>query len=389
MIHDLRSMMRILFTGGGTGGHIYPIVAVAEELKKITKEKGIEVDLRYFGDPGQYFNLLEVSGIRVVNVFSSKWRRYFDIRNFFDGFKFIFSLFQCLWKILWFMPDVAFSKGGPGALAVLLVCRFYRIPIIIHESDSIPGLTNLISAKWAERIGLSFASAIEYFKKIKNFDEAKFALVGHPARKIFFEPGDEPELAKKLLGFNPNAPLILFIGGSQGAAAINDFVLDSIIELLKDYQVFHQTGLKNFEQVKKEWQFINRDLTEEEKLRYKIVPYLEEKDLKEAMLAADLVVSRAGAGSIFELAAMGEPSILIPLPEAAGDHQTKNAYEYAQAGAAIVIEQSNLRTHLFIVQLQKIFNNPELLKQMSDAAKKFSKPEAAKILAEEIIRLAH
>ncbi|MFA5386430.1 MAG: UDP-N-acetylglucosamine--N-acetylmuramyl-(pentapeptide) pyrophosphoryl-undecaprenol N-acetylglucosamine transferase [Candidatus Paceibacterota bacterium] len=380
--------LRILFTGGGTGGHIYPIVAVAEELKRITKEKGIEADLRFFGAPGQYFNLLELSGIRVVKIASSKLRRYFDIRNFFDFFKFIFSLFQCLWKILWFMPDVVFSKGGPGALAVLLVCRFYRIPIFIHESDSIPGLTNLVSAKWARRIGLSFNSAINYFRKNKNFDENEFALVGHPARKIFFEPGDDTELAKKVLGFNPGLPLILFVGGSQGATAINDFVLDSIGELLKDYQVLHQTGIKNFEQVKKEWQFLSRDFFDEEKLRYKVVPYLEDKDLKEAILAADLVVSRAGAGSIFELAAMGEPSILVPLPDAASGHQIRNAYEYSQTGAAVVIEQSNLRTHLFMVQAQKFFGNPELLKQMSEAAKNFSKPDAAKLLAEEILRLA-
>ena len=381
-------MLRILFTGGGTGGHIYPIVAVAEELKKITEEKGIETDLRYFGAAGQYFNLLEISDIRVVSIVSSKLRRYFDIRNFFDGFKFVFSLFQCFWKILWFMPDVVFSKGGPGALAVLIACRFYKIPIIIHESDSIPGLTNSISAKWAKRIGLSFNSAIEYFRKNKKFDETKFALIGHPARKIFFEPGDDPILAKKVLGFNPNSPLILFIGGSQGAIAINDFVLDSIGELLRDYQVLHQTGVKNFEQVKREWQFISRDILDEEKLRYKVVPYLEEKDLKEAILAADLVVSRAGAGSIFELAAMGEPSILIPLPNAASGHQIRNAYEYSQTGTAVVVEQSNLRTHLFLVQAQKFFNNSELIKQMSEAAKNFSKPDAAKLLAEEILRLA-
>ncbi len=380
-------MLRILFTGGGTGGHIYPIVAVAEELKRISREKRMETEFRYFGAPGQYFNLLEVSGIRVIPVISSKLRRYFDIRNFFDGFKFIFSLIQCLWKILWFMPDVAFSKGGPGALAVLLICRFYRIPIIIHESDSIPGLTNLISARWAKRIGLSFASAIDYFRTNKNFDETKFALIGHPARKIFFEPGDDPELAKKMLGFNINNSLILFIGGSQGATAINNFVLDSIGDLLKDYQVLHQTGINNFNQIQKEWQFISRDMPEDEKFRYKAVPYLEEKDLKEAILAADLVVSRAGAGSIFELAAMGEPSILVPLPEAAGDHQVKNAYEYSKNGAAVVVEQTNLRPHLFLVQAQKFFGNPELLKQMSEAAKNFSKPEAAKRLAEEILKL--
>ncbi len=379
--------IRILFTGGGTGGHIYPIVAVAEELKKKAKEKGIEIDFRYFGVPGQYFNLLEISGIRVSTIVSSKLRRYFDFRNFLDGFKFIFSLFQCLWKVLWFMPDVVFSKGGTGALPVVLACRFYRIPIFIHESDTVPGLTNLISARWAKRIGLSFASAIDCFKKNKNFDERKFALVGHPARKIFFEPGDEPNLAKQVLSFSPWPPLILFIGGSQGAAAINDFVLDSIRDLLGEYQILHQTGIKNFEQVKKEWQFISRDILEEEKPRYKIVSYLEEKDLKEAMLAADIVVSRAGAGSIFELAAVGKPSILIPLPEAAGNHQTKNAYEYSKAGAAIVIEQTNLKTHLFLVQVKKLFDNPELLQKMSQAAKNFSKPDAAKILAEEILKL--
>lgn len=373
-------MFRILFTGGGTGGHITPLISVAAELQKLASQKNLKLDLRYFGSPETYENLLETNGIAVSKIASSKWRRYFDLRNFIDIPKFIIGFFQALWKVFWFMPDVAFSKGGPGALPVVLVCAFYRVPIMIHESDTIPGLTNKISGRYAKRIALSFASAQEYFK-------GSVAVVGTPIRHELLGEALEQGTAKKTFGFDAEKPVILVISGSQGATRINDFMLDCWPELVKEFQILHQTGINNFPQVKSELTSIAKNFTEEEKNRYKIVPYFE-KDLKDAYAAADIVVSRAGSASIFEIAAFGKPAILIPLPEAAGDHQTKNAYEYAATGAAIVIETDNLTLNVFINQLKKLLSSLEKLKEMSEAAKKFAKPEAAKIIAEEIIKLA-
>ena len=376
-------MIKILFTGGGTGGHIYPILAVVKELQNWSVQNGEKINLRYLGVPGQYRGILEENGIGVSKILSSKLRRYFDLRNIFDFPKFIVSFFQAIWKVLWIMPDVLFSKGGPGALPIVLACRFYRIPVIIHESDAVAGLVNRASAKHAKRIGVSFNSSISLFG-------GNVAVVGNPVRPSFFADEKEQiskESAKKIFGLNEEKPVILIIGGSQGSTRINDFFLDIAPELIKDFQIIHQTGWNNFEETKNELKVISEKLNDEEKRRYKLTAYLE-KDLKDAYLAADIVVSRAGSGSIFEIAAMGKPSILIPLPEAASNHQVLNAYEYAKSGATIVMEESNLTPNVFLNQLKKFFSDPEILRKMGEAAKNFSRPQAAKTIAEAILELA-
>lgn len=371
--------LRILLTGGGTGGHIYPLIAVNEELRKIAKEKNIDLDIRYFGVPNDYRSALEKEGIAVSKIIGAKRRRYFDPRNLIDFLKFFFSIFQLLGKIFFFMPNVVFSKGGPGALAVVIVARFYRIPVIIHESDSTPGLTNQISAHFAERIAISFPSAAEYFSD-------KIASVGNPIRVSLVENQGDSSTAKQMLGFIKTKPLILFINGSQGATRINDFILDNIKDLVGSFQILQQTGAANFINVKREMEIATANLTNEEKMSYKIVPYFD-NNLKDAYTAADVIVSRAGSGSIFEIAAFKKPSILIPLPEAASDHQLKNAYEYFKTGAAVIIEANNLTPNILINEIKKIISDPARLQKMSEAAKNFYKPEAAKLIAEEIIKL--
>ena len=379
--------MRILFAGGGTGGHIYPILAVTEELQKAAINGKIDLDLRYFSDPERYNFLLVSNGILVSKIFSAKLRRYFDIRNLFDIPLFFISVIQSFWKVFWFMPDVLFSKGGPGSLPVVLACWFYRVPIIIHESDSAPGLANLMASKFADRIAVSFNSATKFFIAKNSKLSEKIALTGNPTRKSLTDSALEQEAAKQIFSFDSKKPLILIIGGSQGSAKINDFMLNASLELMEaDIQVLHQTGVNNFDDAKKELKFILENYTEKEMARYKIVPYFE-KDLQDAYAAADIIISRAGSGSIFEIAAFGKPSILIPLQKSAQNHQIQNAYEYAGSGAAIVVEEANLMPNIIISQIKKIVSDPEKFKKMSEAAKNFSKPEAAKIISEEIIKL--
>lgn len=389
-------MIRILFTGGETGGHIYPIVAVSEDIWRF--KTGKNFDMRYFGAPGNYKSFLENKGIKVSKIFSAKFRRYFDIRNFFDIFFFLpLSIIQAFWKVFWFMPDVLFSKGGPSALPVVLACRFYRVPVIIHDSDSIMGLTNRVSCFFAQRIAVSFSSAIEDLIKKNPKLQNKIALVGNPIRHSLLESISNSATAKNLFGFNSEKPVILVIGGSQGAVKINNFFVENAVELIKGFsvqggpvsgwQILHQTGIKNFDSVKTYLDTILKDFSPEEKKNYKLVPYFE-NDMADAYLAADLVISRSGSTSIFEIAVFGKPSILIPLPEeVVGIHQSKNAYEYAKTGAAIMIEEPNLKQNLFMAQLEKIFSNPENIKLMSVAAKQFSKPNAGKMIAEEILRM--
>jgi len=380
--------MRILFTGGGTGGHIYPIVAVTEELQKIAANSGAKLDLRYFGVAGIFRKLLVQNGVRVSNIFSSKLRRYPDIQNVIDLTILLpLSFIQALWKVFWFMPEVLFSKGGPGSLPVVLACKFYRVPVIIHDSDSVLGLSNRLAARFADRIAVSFDSTA---KNLANSAKLfpKIALIGNPVRPSLFS-GEvlQPALAKRVFGFSAEKPVILVIGGSQGAVKINDFMMEMAEELIKNYQILHQTGIKNFENVSKELGLILKSYPVGDRSRYKLMSYFE-KDLKDAYTAADVIISRASSGSIFEAAIFSKPSILIPLPqEVGGEHQTINAYEYAKTGAAIVIEQPNLEPNIFLSQLTKIFSEQGKLGQMSAAAKSFSKPEAAKMIAEEIIKL--
>ena len=373
------SSLRVLVTGGGTGGHIYPLISVAEELQNIGAEHGITVETHYVGAPGRFREILLEQGIRISEVFSSKWRRYVSLLNILDIPKFFVSIFQALFHVFWIMPDVLFSKGGPGSLPVVFACWFYRIPVLIHESDAVPGRANLWAARFATRIGISFLSSQEYF------GDRNVALVGNPIRTFLLKDRDNQEFSKRYFGFAQDEPLLLVLGGSQGSTRINEFILNSLELLIRDFQILHQVGVKNFEEIKREGEFLMKDFPPEERSRYKPMAYFKE-DIKDAFAAADLIVSRAGAGSIFEIAAFGKPSILIPLQE--GADQRANAYEYAKTGAAVVLEEQNLLPNIFAAQLKKIFGAAQKRSDMSEAASQFARPSAARLIAEGLVELA-
>jgi UDP-N-acetylglucosamine--N-acetylmuramyl-(pentapeptide) pyrophosphoryl-undecaprenol N-acetylglucosamine transferase len=379
----MNQILKIVFTGGGSGGHIYPLLAVAEELKKISNEKGVGLDLHYVGvyanDHDVYF---QEGLIGVHPILAAKFRRYFSILNIIDVPIFFISIFQALFKLFWLMPDVVFSKGGPGAYPVVLAAWFYRIPILIHESDAVPGLTNLLSRRFAKRIAVSFEIAARYF------DPNKTAVTGNPVRKSLVQNIMPSNIAKEELGFNSGEPLLLILGGSQGARRINDFILANFDQLIKETQILHQTGVANFIDVKNlsRAALVDMPIQTELQHRYEPVSYFEQ-NLAIALSAADLVVARAGSGTIFELAAFRKPVILIPLSEAAGDHQRINAYEFAKLGGGVVIEESNLFPGIFINQIKEILGNLVKLQKMQEASYKFYKPEAVSLIAEEIIRI--
>lgn len=373
--------LRVLLAGGGTGGHIYPIIAVSQKLRDWALKNGFEPDLRYYGQPGEYRNALKNSGIKVSKVAVSKMRRYFSLLNILDFFKFFFSFFQCLWKIYWFMPDVVFSKGGPGALSVLYACRFYFIPVTLHESDTVPGLTNRLTARFARVIDLAFSQAMGYFAKVKG----RVNVVGQPIRQELLSSVPS-EQAKTALGLDPKRPAVFFFGGSQGSNRMNEFVLANLEQLLLKFQVLHSIGRDKFAYYKSQYDFVSKNFSPVLKNNYKLFNYLEE-NFGLAMNAADLIVSRGGAGSIFEIAAYGKPSIIVPFPEAAADHQKSNAYAYAETGACAVIEQENLLPSIFLSEAEKILASAEVWKKMAGAAKDFSTPEAADKIAADVLSL--
>ena len=369
---------RVLTTAGGTARHVYPIVAVVSELQTMAAEQQINLEVRYLGAYGPFKAFLQENNIKVQRVANTKLRRYFAWQNFIDAPKFLWSILQSLWKIFWFMPDVLFSKGGPGSLAVVLVARFYRIPVIVHESDAVPSVTTRITSKFAKTVAVSFASSVAQFKN------KEIIHTGNPVRKYLLTDPISREKGRGYFGFNPNEPLILVLGGSQGSTSINDFILDVLPELVQSVQVLHQTGKGDYQRIVREAGVVLEKLPEEIQTRYKAVDYFE-KDIRVAYEASDIVVSRSGSG-IFELAAFGKPSILIPLPWAANDHQSANAAEYQMAGAAIVMEQDNLLPHIFLSNVTALLANPEKMAAMEEAAHKFYKSDAASNLAQLILR---
>ena len=374
--------IRILLAGGSTGGHIYPLIAVSQELQKIAANSGMQADIRYFGAAAEFSHAIEGSGIRYVSVISSKLRRYFSLLNVLDIGKFFIGFIQALWKLFWFMPDVAFSKGGPGVLPMIYACVFYRIPIVIHESDSVPGLSNRLAAKYACRIFIGFASAIDAFSG-KNVE-----LAGNPIRPDLAAAQnrvspEESAQVKRSLGFSDTEPLLLILGGSQGMARINDFILENLRPMLKDFQILHQVGDRNYDGYAKEYAFLSKDWSDLEKNRYQFKAYFDE-DLIPALRAADAVLARAGATTIFELACFGKPAILVPLPEAANDHQRRNAYQYAKTGGAVVIEQENFLSNLVLEKIREIVHDKARLAAMGEAGRSFYKPAASQLIAEGI-----
>jgi len=365
--------MRILFTGGGTGGHIFPIVAIVREIRRLYPKKDLEF---YYLGPKDDFSSIALSqeDFIIKTIISGKIRRYFAWQNFIDIlFKIPLGVIQSFFWLLFNRPDLVFSKGGSGSISVTYSARFLFIPVFMHESDIVPGLSNQMTSKWAKKIFISF-------DKTEYFDPEKTTLTGNPIRKEILE-GDE-EKAAEIFNLTLSKPIFLIIGGSQGAETINDFVLRILNYLLKDYEIIHVAGTQNVKEVSAEAQVVeDKDLDR----YYHPVGFLDEEKIKHAYKVADLIISRSGSGSIFEIAAVGKPSILIPLPSAAGDHQSKNAYAYAETGAAEVIEQQNLTPNFFMEKLQLLFLHPEKIEEMKQAALAFAKPLAARAIAREIL----
>jgi len=376
-------MIRIVLTGGGTGGHLFPLVAVSRKINDICRAENLgEPEIYYLG-PGLFLESSlerEVMNFHYTVLMTGKWRRYFSFKNFIDLFKISIGVIQALWKVWVIMPDVVFSKGGYGSIAAVLACWLYRIPIIIHESDSMPGLANRLLAPFATLIAVSFSEAANYLPKDKTY------FTGEAIRDSFFKP-PEPEREHVLLHLATKKPVILVLGGSQGAEKINDIILDVLSNLLEAAEVIHQTGDNNYDSVFNESRVILNGLTGEQLISYHPVKFLVEPEYVAAMHIADLIISRTGAGSIFEIAAVGKASILIPITDSPGDHNRRNAYIFADSGRAEVIEEANLTPNLLLSVIRSILNNSEKRKTMEEKAKQFATPDAARLIAQALLNL--
>ena len=376
-------MISIVLTGGGTGGHLFPLVAVSRKIKEITLKENLEQPEIYYLGPGLFLESSlerEEMNFHYTILITGKWRRYFSFKNFIDIFKIIIGLIQALWKVWIIMPDVIFSKGGYGSVATVVAGWLYRIPIIIHDSDSVPGLANRLLAPLATLIAVSFNEAANYLPKDKTY------FTGEAIREAFFAL-PEPQRERAMLHLATNKPVMLVMGGSQGAQKINDIILDILPNLLETAEIIHQTGDENYNSVFNESRVVLQGLPGELLASYHPVSFLVEPEYVAAMHSADLVISRPGAGSIFEIAASSKASILIPIPDSPSDHNRRNAYNFADSGRAEIIEEANLTPKLLLSVISSILNNPEKKKSMEEKARQFATPDAANLIAQALLNL--
>jgi UDP-N-acetylglucosamine--N-acetylmuramyl-(pentapeptide) pyrophosphoryl-undecaprenol N-acetylglucosamine transferase len=365
---------RIVLTGGGTGGHLFPLLPVAKELRA---RLGDQTEILYFGPAGDMEQkIIGEAGIASIRILSGKWRRYFDLRNISDAFKNIIGFFQSLYHLYHHMPDAVFSKGAYAAVPVVLAAWVYRIPILTQDSDATPGVANKIMGKFADRIAVAYPSAVRYF------EASRVAITGNPVRDGITL--GNAERARGRFGCPPEKPALLILGGSLGSRAMNLAILKILPRLLARFFVIHQTGSGNHEEVLRRIEELSLgDLTG----KMHTVPFLDIGELSDALALADLVVSRAGANAITDIAAVGKPAILIPLPSAANDEQRMNAYEIARVGGALVLEEGNLGEHMLSGKIEELMNDAPLRAKMANALRAFHHPDAAKRLAEGVVAL--
>ncbi len=359
--------MRIGLVGGGTGGHFYPLIAVAEELR----ERNPAAELYYFGPTPYNAELLSQLNIKHVSCPAGKLRRYFSIQNFLDVFRSFFGIFVAIKKLYIVYPDVIFSKGGYTSVPVLLAAWFLRIPVVIHESDAVPGRATNLAKKFAKYIGIAYDDVAQFFPPEKT------ALVGIPLRREIRTINPNPFTT---LGIPNDKPLIYITGGSLGAERLNNLILRTLVELLPHYRIFHQTGSANL----KELQLTAQTLLADSPLQqnYYLVDSIPGATVSLLLDAASLVITRGGSTTLFEIAEHGRPSIIVPIPEDISRDQRTNAYAFARSGGATVIEEKNLTPHLLIEEINSIIGSRERWEIMSRAAKAQALPDAAAKVAD-------
>ena len=381
--------MKIALTGGGTGGHFYPLIAVAEEIEKIARQKRlISPSVYYIGNKHYDKTTLDNLGINFLYCPAGKKKLtktlFSYISNFFDMFKILFGIFYAFIVLYKLYPDVVFSKGGYVAYPVCVAARFLKIPLVIHDSDSIPGRVTLRTAKSAMYIGIAFPEAEKYFSKNEL---KKTSLVGIPMRSELTKNTNSKDNSNTEMpfGLHKNKKIILVLGGSLGASYVNDNIIDALDKLLVNFQIVHQTGKNNFEKIKKE---ANIYLMNHKHFKdYHPESFLNTYELKKMYSVADIIITRAGSSTLSEISHWGIPSIIIPIPETVSRDQRSNAYAYARISGGVVIEQKNLSPGILLSQINSILLDDKLLDEKRKLALNFDNPEAAKTIANTLISI--
>ena len=348
-------MKKIVMTGGGTAGHVVPNIALFDSLERDYK-------IYYIGsNAGIEKDLVEKSGIPYYGISSGKLRRYIDIKNFTDTFRVLKGFASAVSILKKIKPDIVFSKGGYVIVPVVLAAGLLNIPVVLHESDITPGLANRLSLPFSKAVCTSFPETGEHLKK------KRVHLTGSPIRASLFK-GDAAK-GLYICGFDSSKPLLLAMGGSQGAAKLNSVLREALCTLNKSYNIVHLCGKNN----------LSPEL--EEAAGYVQFEYLDE-ELPHVLAAADIIVSRAGANSIFEFLALRKPHLLIPLPrtKSRGD-QILNAESFKNQGFSKVLHEENMDASAFVLEIIDLYSQKEkYIEAMESSQLKDSVSEIVRII---------
>jgi UDP-N-acetylglucosamine--N-acetylmuramyl-(pentapeptide) pyrophosphoryl-undecaprenol N-acetylglucosamine transferase len=376
--------IRILVTGGGTGGHVSPALAVIQELREQAADAAWRPVFRYVGSrDGLEKTLAQEAGIDFVGVESGKLRRtaLLSRANLADGFRVPVGVIQAMREVGRFRPDVLFATGGYVSVPPVIAARVHHCPILIHEQTVQVGLANRIAARCATRIALTFAEAVQDLPRRLR---AKTFVTGNPVRPIIFDGDRTRALAR--FGFcsgDNNLPTVYVTGGAQGAQSLNRTMEAVLPDLLAFCRVIHQCGQPDGER------FADAAcrLPTELRHRYFVTPFVKD-EIGDVFALCDLIAGRSGAGTVAEACALGKPALFIPLVPTGGDEQTRNARRLSEIGAAFLLPGADLDGPRLLSEIRRLTDDRAGLRRMGQAALTLARPEAARALADALVKMA-
>lgn len=371
--------MRVIVSGGGTGGHIYPALAVAAHLRS-----QYQAEILFLGsDDGLETQLVPAAGFRLATVKAGKVRRYISWQTVKGVMRIPLGAVQAIEIVRKFRPDVAFTSGGYVAVPAGLAAYLNRVPLLMHQQDVPPNLANKQVAPLATKISVAFEDSLTYFPAHKTLH------LGNPIRQVILDIRQVgPMVARGQFGLAGDQPMLLVTGGSQGARHLNQVVCQALPDLLKTCQVLQISGQDLYNETLEQSNSVLANADPALRARYRLVPYLNE-EMPAALQAADLVLCRSGASTLCELVTLGKPGLLVPLPPAIGKSpQEANAAMFERKRAGLVIKDAALEPKLLAERVNYIMASPELLAFMMEASRSLAKPQATQEIVDELYKLA-
>ncbi len=369
--------LRLVIAGGGTGGHVLPAVAVVEELRR----RAIAVEFLWIGGrSGVERDIAAANDIPFVAIQTGKLRRYFSVQTFTDMLRIPVGMAQAFQRMRAFRPDVIYSTGG--AVSFPTVFSGARIaPILTHEQTAQIGVSNKMAARFAD----VFAVGFEQTAALARQRHHHVVVTGNPVRSSILHGSRDAGLQR--FGFDPDVPVLYVTGGARGASPLNSRIESLLPDILDRVQILHQAGPASANDDVQRLATLRSQWPEAQQRRYQVVEFVRE-EIADVFAMASLVLARSGAGTVAELARLGLPSILIPLPGTWGDEQRKNGAQLADVGAAMVIDQREATPERLRQELLRLLDEPEILQRMRAAATSIARPDAAANIVDELLKLA-